>query len=186
MLTRAPSTPLADICAAKHELFLANRAGMPNADPCRYYLKIVPRELEMQEQAAAEFGKLNGWRKSSSAFGLGRIPGCTMAYPHFGYRRDVFDHVLYFRKNRRPAALAVQPYTDAGLSCIDQAQEIADQLGLALHIPPAPKASIHLPGGTVFLVFTNRDHVIKWLPEMISGVDRAGRMQRYRIVGRPT
>jgi hypothetical protein len=182
MLTKPSSTPLADIVAAKKEIYEANKAGMPSADPCNFYWKLVPKERELQQQAFAAFAKLNGWSPNPARwFGLNQIAGCAegMTYHH---RRDLFDHCLFARAHCRPAALIAQPYVDAGYTILDEAREIADRLGLALHVPPAPKASIHYVGGCVFLVFTSREHSIRWLPEMVSGVGRARRM--YRIVGR--
>jgi hypothetical protein len=187
-MTPKPSlTPLAAIIEAKHELFVANKAGMPHRDPCRFYWKLVPHELETQIQAAQAFAKINDWKAvSRGGFSLRALAG-RQHEPWSGQHAcGLFDHMLYFRKHRRPAALVTQPYSDAGLSVIDEAQEIADWLGLALHIPPAPKASIHYPGGTVFLVFTSKDHVIKWLPEQERGVPGSRVRRGFRIVGRPS
>jgi hypothetical protein len=186
MLTKPPATPLANIIAAKHELFVANRDGMPHRDPCRFYWKLVPRELETQVQAVQAFAKINGWKVSRGSFGLRALAGCKPSEPWSGqiHCRNLFDHCLYFRKHRRPAALVAQPYPGEGYSRLDEAGEIADWLGLKLSVPPAPKASIHYPGGTVLMVFTARDHEIRWLPEMVSGVGRAHRLCRVRIVGR--
>jgi hypothetical protein len=186
MMPKPSPTPLADIIAAKREIYLANKAGMPSADPCRFYWKIAPRDLEAQVQAAKAFAKVNDWKVSRSGFSLRALAG-RQHEPWSGQHAcGLFDHMLYFKRHRRPGALVTQPYSGPGLSIIDEAQETADWLGLALHVPPAPKASIHYPGGTVFLVFTNRDHVIKWLPEMERGIpdSRVRRGQRYRIIGR--
>jgi hypothetical protein len=189
MMPKSSATPLADIVAANRAIFLENRAGRP--DPCRYYWKIVPRLRESQEMAFASFAKLNGWSpKPARWFRLSDIAGCTRPDPgdaeylYDNHHHGLFDHVIYARAHRRPAAIIAQPYVDAAYGVIDAAGEIADRNGLAVHWPPALKASFHNVGGTAFLVFTAKDRVIKWLPEMISGVGRARRIGLARIVGR--
>jgi hypothetical protein len=170
---------LSDIRAAKKAIFLANAAGIAK-DPCNFYWKLVPRERELLDQAAAAFGKLNGWRRSSG-FSLDRLAGLkesgNLEYPV----RGIFDHSLFYKQRGSYAAVIGQPYPDKDFSCIDAAQEIADQLGLALHVPQIPTASIHLPGGTAFLLFTSRDHEIRWLPEMLRGVPSYCEVIRLRL-----
>jgi hypothetical protein len=182
----ATATPLANILAAKRAVFLENKAGIPN--PVHFYHRLVPHEYEMQVQAAKAFAKINDWKVSQGGFSLRALAGCQPSEPWSGQIRcrDLFDHCLYFKKRRRPAALAIQPYPGAGYSCVDAAREIADWRGLALHVPPAPKSSFHNPGGCVLMVFTGREHEIRWLHEMERGVpgSRVHRVQRYRIVGR--
>jgi hypothetical protein len=184
-MTKPSSTILADIRAAKRAIFEANREGIAK-NPCRFYWKLVPRERELQEQAVAAFGKLNGWRKSSG-FGLdqlaGHKPSNYLEYPC----RGIFDHALFYKIRGRPAAIVGQPYPGKRFACISAAMDIADRLGLALHIPRMTMASVHLPGGCAFLVFCRRDHQIKWLPEQFRGVPGYAEqgMSWVRIVGSP-
>ena len=39
------------------------------------------------------------------------------------------------------------------------------ELGLAVHLPPDPLASIHYPGWTYFVVITKAGVTVKWLPD---------------------
>jgi hypothetical protein len=118
-------------------------------------------ELYQRDAAAKRFAALNGWSWSKYDRGfllekIGRRGGLDTGLPQW-----IFDHALFFRANGVNAAIIGQPYQDY----CDEARELAKNHGLALHIPPNPKASFHYPGHTFFLVFTRPDHAIEWLPE---------------------
>lgn len=184
MLTPNPKTVLANIIAAKRAIYLENVAGSQN--PVHLYNVLVPYEYETQKLARQAFARINDWKISANGFAIEALAGHRPNTRWSGqqYNRPLFDHCLFFKRRGQPAAIAVQPYPDAIFSCIKEAQEIADWLELRLHVPPAPKASIHYPGGTAFLVFTRRNEQVVWLPEQVSGVGRAVRM--YFLVGRPS
>ena len=77
--------------------------------------------------------------------------------------QEIFDHASYYRVPGLCAAIVGEPYND----CRTKAAALAAKLGLALHIPANPKASIWYPDATFFLVFTTREHVMRWLPEQV-------------------
>jgi hypothetical protein len=184
MLTRAPlqhATTLSDICAAQRAVFIDNQNGSPDQ---RQRWRLIQHERDLQEQARAEFAKLNGWSpRYASEFQLYQIADRA---PMHWWDRNIFDHLLFFKAHKRPAAIIGRPYIDKNDRWFNQAAILADRLGLALHIPPVPMACIHRPGGCAFLVFTRHEHSIRWFPEQERGVPGYAeqRIKRVRIVGR--
>jgi hypothetical protein len=127
----------------------------------------------LKQEAAEEFGRLNGWKVSNRAFHplsiIGQRPRRTAfgdfdQYQYLGIPY-LFDHPIWYRGDgtysRGYAAIVAQPYHHIG----------ACQYRLARHVPPSPKASIHYPGETYFVVFTAPEVTsIRWLPEQLLGL----------------
>jgi hypothetical protein len=116
--------------------------------------------------ARKELGRLNGWSLSRDAFSIDRI-GKTQA--HYRYAREplqqVFDHVSYYRANRRCAAILTEPYRHITL---EQARQVVEDFALTfvdVYAPPDILASTHFPGATICLVFAARGLTINWLPD---------------------
>lgn len=122
------------------------------------------RETTLRHSAINEFAALNGWKAVSSDKGF---PPEKIGHRNRGERwslsHQIFDHVIYFRAAGKNAAIVTQPYNN----CRREANALAKKLGLALHIPPNPKASFHYPGETFLFIFTLPDCVVKWLPGQI-------------------
>ena len=122
------------------------------------------RETTLRHSAINEFAVLNGWKAVSSDKGF---PPEKIGHRNRGERwspsPQIFDHVIYFRAAGKNAAIVTQPYNN----CRREANALAKKLGLALHIPPNPKASFHYPGETFLFVFTLQNCVVKWLPEQV-------------------
>jgi hypothetical protein len=82
----------------------------------------------------------------------------------------MFDHCLWYRGDRRCAAIVAQPYGHATQA---EALKIARQHGVACHAPPFAFLSFHFPGATKLFVFAKTDHRIVWLPDQMSGWGKA-------------
>jgi hypothetical protein len=104
--------------------------------------------FKLHQKAAQHFAALNGWRLSRKSF---------------QYTTQLFDHPIFLNE-----ATIGQPYPQQYRQEVGEAH--AAEHGLVLHIPPHPKASIHYPDGTLFLVFTKPKHVMQWLPEQVNGI----------------
>jgi len=91
-------------------------------------------------------------RRSDTGTGNGRNSG----------RPGLFDHCVSFRANGRNAGVLAQPYNHVDL---DACQRWAAGLGLAVHIPPDPLASVHYPGWTYFVVVIKAGGAVNWLPD---------------------
>jgi hypothetical protein len=141
------------------------------------------------ETVYAAFGEINGWyRADSQAFrpqDIGRQIGNSW-FDGRGQRggggyheqiyHDLFDHGLWYRQKLggrrwRNIAIVGQPY-----GILADKEKILDTAckhyaagGVLLkwHMPPNPRASIHFPGSTIFLVLTLPGIEIKWLPEQM-------------------
>lgn len=120
------------------------------------------RAHKLKHAAAQEFARLNGWVTGGKIFTpeslVGKRPRVCHSMPG-----GVFDHTLHCRAGRGNAAIISEPYAD----CRDQAAALAASLGIELHIPPNPRASIWAPGHAFFLCFTAPGHAIQWLPEQM-------------------
>jgi hypothetical protein len=117
----------------------------------------------LKQAAVYEFARINGWRTGPKiCFPLEAI-GKRNGALH-SIHGPVFDHCTYYRGNGRNAAIVSEPYLP---DCRDQAARLAAKLDIELHVPPNPQASIWSPGHAFFLVFTERGHEIKWLPEQL-------------------
>ena len=90
----------------------------------------------------------------------------------------MFDHDVNFRADGKNVAILTQPYDHVDL---DAVRTWAVGRGLEAHVPPDPLASIHYPGGTLFLVITKPGVEVRWLPDQDGRLaDRwAARMARY-------
>jgi hypothetical protein len=107
---------------------------------------------KQQEQAIRIFATINGFR----------IRGMRK---YAFDKHKICDHTIYLG-----GALIGQPYPAALNDWRGMGEAIAARYGLAFHVPPIPTASFHLPGSTLFLVFTKPGHVMTWLPEQINGI----------------
>jgi hypothetical protein len=118
----------------------------------------------LQRIAALEFAYRND-------FTIGReFPPERLGRAHGGLHeiQQPFDHPIYFRRDRRNAAIVSMPY--GGLNTFAAADDFAERHGLRLHAPPSPWASFWYPGETLFLVFASaRVREIVWLPEQCGG-----------------
>jgi hypothetical protein len=123
--------------------------------------------MEKKWLAIAAFAEINGWEPTEHDFAPEQIGHRNSHWRSLDHQ--VFDHCLFFRTKEgaksKNAAIITQPYNADAQGA---AQHIAQELGLALHIPPNPQASIYWPGVTFFLAFTAPDIQIRWLPEMLS------------------
>jgi hypothetical protein len=121
------------------------------------------RADKLKAVATNEFARLNGWQTGSTIYfppeNIGKRQSC-----YHNAERPLFDHCLYFRGNGRNAAIVSQPYAP---DCRKQAAALATQLRIELHTPPILRASIWSPGDAFFLVFTERGHEMRWLPEQV-------------------
>lgn len=122
------------------------------------------RETTLRHSAINEFAALNGWKAvpSDKSFPPEKI-GHRNRGERWSLSQQIFDHVIYFRAAGKNAAIVTQPYNN----CRREANILAKKLGLALHIPPNPKASFHYPGHTFFFVFTLPNCTVNWLPEQM-------------------
>jgi hypothetical protein len=130
------------------------------------------REIEKRQQAAQKaFARRNGWIVTQSLIGAERLiprekrPEGTW----WGWGRfvgAVSDHDFACREPKRPyriTAVVCQPYNDR----VAEAEAVAERLGLAVCVPPDPRASIWHPGSTQFIVFTRPGVEVRWLKEQI-------------------
>jgi hypothetical protein len=74
------------------------------------------------------------------------------------------DHETYYHWKRHTVAIVTEPYLGSGLADLVKLVEI---LGLEMHTPPNPLASLWYPGSTAFCVITRRDWQVRWLPEQL-------------------
>jgi hypothetical protein len=136
------------------------------------------REINRAQAAAQKaFASLNGWIVGKSMADAEQLVPRDRRDPtkfERYYRRylmtwqryvgGVSDHDFLCREPVRPyqvSAVVCQPYNDH----LPEAHAAAERLGLALHVPADPTASIWNPGSTQFLVFTRPGVTVNWLPE---------------------
>jgi hypothetical protein len=126
--------------------------------------------------AARLFGQINDWQLCDW-FGpdrIGKAPDGRRDWdaPVWCRRGEVlFDHDIYYRRGRLRAAVVGQPYQQSPRA--REAEEAGRRFGLVLHVPPQPTASLWYPGATLFLLLTEPDVTVRWLPEQISGMQSA-------------
>jgi hypothetical protein len=108
---------------------------------------------ELRTEAAALFGRLNGW---------------TLTDRDVGQDSTLTAPTLWYEQSGECSAIVRQPLRNASDAA---ARELAEANGLVCHIPPRPCASFHFPRVTKFFVFTRPGHRIAWLPEQNGGSD---------------
>jgi hypothetical protein len=129
---------------------------------------------ELKDKAAKLFGELNGWKVTGTGFTAKRLSKAHGDDEAHGMPSGLHDHCIYYRSSVKPfsnAAIVTQPYGD-----VDRERAIFDwaaKNGLALHVAPVRKASIHFPGACLFIVLTLPGVDVKWLPEQVND-DRLG------------
>ena len=127
-------------------------------------LRAAYEEIYRAQQAATDaFADTNGWKKAPSTYDLSVLGRGTGIGWGGSPDRFLLDHPIAFSAKRRYVAIVGQPYPRA----VDLAQQRARRKarGLVLHVPPDPFASIHYPGGTLFLVITQPGVEVNWLPD---------------------
>lgn len=155
----------------------------------------IGTDRDERDQLLKEWGKLNGVKVSRDAFGPrilagvqvrsclhdvegddGMILGNDWYQPWPGR-----DHETLFHRDRRPAAIVIEPYGGNGdtvllngASDVSRVVEMGDirayvePLGLIVQTPPNPYASFWYPGFTRFVVITRRGFgPVQWLPEQL-------------------
>lgn len=127
---------------------------------------------KLQEAAKKAFAAANGWAVMSTAnWARKLIPpnkrGDDEWWWEWGYYvgQVISDHnfVCKVIGTMRVSAVICQPYHD----CLEEAKAAAERLGLAVHTPPNPRASIWNPGWTRFYVFTRPGVEVHWLKEQV-------------------
>ena len=110
------------------------------------------REIEKRQQAAQKaFARRNGWIVTQSLIGAERLiprekrpEGTWLGWGRFV--GAVSDHDFACREPKRPyriTAVVCQPYNDR----VAEAEAVAERLGLAVCVPPDPRASLLTPTG---------------------------------------
>jgi hypothetical protein len=160
------ATVISDIRAAMNEYHRYTKTNNDDASrrttwQCRAAYR---KHFELIEAAIARFGELNGWRRTDNGFRLTDIGKQSGDFPNTN--TALFDHCIWFRGDRRCAAIVAQPYGHASYA---EALAIAARHGVACHAPPFSLLSLHFPGATKFFVFTRPEHRIIWLPEQVKG-----------------
>jgi hypothetical protein len=150
---------------ARRATWAASRAKLPSWR----LVPIVQAERALAGEAIKAFAKLNGWRRAPEFYDLDRLGrGAATRTDHWnddGYRdRAILDHPIWFYSARRFVAAVGQPYPPAAGDLDLWRTHLADR-GLVLHVPPDPLASIHYPGGTIFVVVTKPGVEVRFLPE---------------------
>ncbi len=73
------------------------------------------------------------------------------------------DHPSFLKRDKRAAMIVSEPYD---LYMVEKTRAEAERLGLTLHMPPNPQASLYWPSWTYFVVLTRPDFgEVRWLPE---------------------
>jgi hypothetical protein len=137
----------------------------------------------LQCEAAALFGRLNGWARAKTSFtpeALGRVHA-TWNCRDPGLGTGWMDHAIHYRapvqgkRMGRNVAIVGQPY--GALDGDRHNQELdacATRYGLRWHAAPMPYASFWFPSATLFVVMTLPDIKVRWLPEQLTTVRHAG------------
>ncbi len=117
-----------------------------------------------------EFAALNGIARTPRPFALSTLAagGVSDAKDAWGamYRFPAADHLTWFRNGAQAALVLSQPY--AG-SDVDRLHAYAAERGLALHMPPNPKASFWFPGWTLAIAITRPDFgPVRWLDDQVA------------------
>lgn len=167
-------TPISKVDHAFGAFYAVPRPAA-DADPivrrsCSWKQQQLHRQISQAKAEAEEaFAALNGWKADGHSYfhpdAIGRRNRKPLYSEHeLGLPDDsrLFDHCINFRADGRNAAVLAQPYGHVDL---DACQRWAARLGLAVHLPPDPLASIHYPGWTYFVVITKAGVTVKWLPD---------------------
>lgn len=161
----AIDTVLRDMLGAEAE---ARQARDDKAIPSWIRAEKVKAARELAGEAIKAFAKINGWRRAPDFFNLDKLGrGAPTRNNHWddNYRdRQLLDHPIWFYKDRRFVAAVGQPYPGAA-GDLDRWRSHLARRGLVLHVPPDPFASIHYPGGTLFVVVTKPGVEVRFLPE---------------------
>ncbi|MGB6399244.1 MAG: hypothetical protein WBF73_26740 [Bradyrhizobium sp.] len=134
----------------------------------------IPYEAQdLREFAIKRLAHLNGWNagphiRCFRPEDIGKRSG------EFHNSHDViWDHVVYFRAGGKCAAILTEPYdhvTMEDFALAEKLDGLANACGVAWHIPPHRAASTWFPGYTISIVFTASGHVMRWLPEQLTGI----------------
>ncbi len=148
-------------------------ASPTSATEHRERREIDERLRNAKPAAARAFAELNGWSYlgPSKAFSLERLgkPLHASGSDVVQIRGRLFDHPLYFarkvagERTRFCVAKIGQPYLIQDQGDIDRLRE-----HFQVQTAPMPYASIHYPGTTLFIVVTEREVEVRWLPEQLS------------------
>jgi hypothetical protein len=119
---------------------------------------------------AARFAKLNEWRLGghfsflSLADGKQHRPRAGDEAPLWRHGdcpfEDVLDHIRWFNRDRKPAAIVTMPYHNEDLA----ARALAAHYGLEVHMPPLQQGGWLAPG-TWCYAFVRPATRVRWLPE---------------------
>ena len=161
------ATVISDIRAAmdRYYRYIKTKNADGSCRTTRQDRAAAQKHTALIEAAAVRFGELNGWRRTEKPFRVNDIGRQSGDCPN-DIGTAIFDHCIWYRGNRRCAAIVAQPYPHATYA---QALAIAARYGVACHAPPRVFASFHFPAATKFFVFTGSDHRIVWLPEQSIG-----------------
>lgn len=126
---------------------------------------------KLQDKAKKAFAAVNGWSAASTAnWARKLIPPDKRDgewWWEWGYYvgQVISDHNFVCKEmgTNRVTAVVCQPYHD----CLEEAKVAAERLGLEVHTPPDPRASIWYPGHTRFYVFTRPGVTVRWLKEQV-------------------
>ena len=123
--------------------------------------------MEFTNRCTKAFAELNGWMPTDYQFTFAQLAGRTrlrnvMEMPIRYGADEVLDHLFWFRRERKPAAVVSMPYNGDRL----RAQELAARYGLIVLAPPIVNAGWWLPGenGTKCFVFVRQGTEVHWLP----------------------
>jgi hypothetical protein len=167
-ITSATAALAAIVAATRDHHRLSSQR--PWTNECRENWNAV---LRLKRLVGHVFGELNGWHTGDDVrdFNIEDIGKRSGSFARLD--GDIFDHCIWYRANAKCAAIVAQPYKSFNpYNPADEAdaRNLAARLGLALHVPPHPLASIWYPNVCVFWVFTTPEHQIVWLPEQINGI----------------
>jgi hypothetical protein len=126
--------------------------------------------MEFTDRCTKEFARFNGWAPTDRQFTFDQLAGRakTIDYKAFHtatpicYGADeVLDHLLWFRRERKPIAVVSMPYHGDR----ERAQRLAAQYGLIMLAPPIANAGWWLPGknGTECFVFMRQGAEVRWM-----------------------
>lgn len=153
------------ICNGIHSVYRRRDARTLARSRRAVRLRAAYQEIDRAQRAATDaFASLNEWRKAPSTYDLD-VLGCgTRTAWRSIPGRGLFDHPISFQAKRRYVAMVGQPDPPA-VGDLDAWRVRLEARGLVLHVPPDPLASIHNPGGTLFIVITKPGVKVKWLPD---------------------
>jgi hypothetical protein len=142
--------------------------GCPGRETKR--IKPVKRPKSFTARYTDAFAKLNGWSPTNEHFSFRQLAGrgrdrSDDDSPVWRSGADdpdhVLDHLFFFRRERKPAAIVTMPYHGG----LEQAQRLAERYGLIALAPPIAAAGWWLPGSAECFVFVRQGTGVRWLPE---------------------